>query len=114
MALFALAAAFWSSAALLGFGLWRRREWARLAAVAGLYLLAAMFLLLLLFPGLAVPAPLYYGGAEISPEFNAAVRSAAFRLRLASLLAGACSLWAALALDRGELRKEFIGPYLSN
>ena len=72
-----------------------------------LYLLTAAALLLLLFPWLAVPRPLYYEGVSVAPEFNAAVKAAAFLARALALLGGVFSLWWALALDRGALRLEF-------
>ncbi|MDO8805761.1 MAG: hypothetical protein Q7R35_15180 [Elusimicrobiota bacterium] len=98
---------FWFSGFALALGVWGRREWARRGAVYMLYLLSAAGLLVLLFPWLAIPRPLVYGGVSLAPEFNAAVRSAAFTLRMGALLAGSLCLWWALALDRGELKKEF-------
>jgi hypothetical protein len=106
---FAFALVFWTSAFILAVGVWLRKEWARRGAVWMLYLLTAAALLLLLFPWLAVPRPLYYGGVSLAPEFNTAVKAAAFFARMLSLLGGSLCLWWALALDRGGLRKEF-GP----
>ena len=100
---------FWTSGLILALGVWGRREWARSGAAAMLYLLSAAGLLLLLFPWLAIPRPLFYGDVPLSPEFNAAVGTAALAARLGALLAGSLSLWWALALDRGGLRKEFSG-----
>ena len=99
---------FWASALALSLGVWARREWARRGAAAMLYLLTAAALLLLLFPWLAVPKPLIYGGVSLAPEFNASVGAAAFVARTAAFLGGAVSLWWALALDRGALRSEFV------
>jgi len=99
---------FWVSALALALGVWARREWARRGAAAMLYLLAAAALLLLLFPWLAVPKPLIYGGVSLAPEFNASVGAAAFVARTAAFLVGSVSLWWALALDRGALRSEFV------
>lgn len=104
---FVFSALFWFSGFVLALGVWGRREWARRGAAAMLYLLSAAALLLLLFPWLAVPRPLVYGGVSLAPEFNEAVRGAAFIARIAALLAGGLCLWWALALDRGELKKEF-------
>ena len=101
---------FWLSGFALALGVWARREWARRGAAAMLYLLSAAALLLLLFPWLAIPRPLVYGEVSLAPEFNAAVRVAAFAARVASMLAGSLCLWWALALDRGGLRKEFVKP----
>ena len=107
-AAFAFALVFWLSALALALGVWLRKEWARRGAVWMLYLLSAAALLLL-FPWLAVPRPLYYNGVPLAPEFNAAVKAAAFFARVLSLLGGSLCLWWALALDRGALRLEF-GP----
>jgi len=104
---FFFALLFWCSAFVLATGVWLRREWARRGAVWGLYLLSAAALLLLVYPWLAVPRPLYYAGMPIAPEFNAAVLSAAAFARILALLAGGVCLWWALALDRGGLRGEF-------
>lgn len=104
---FAFFPAFWTSCAVLAWGVWRRLEWARRGAAAMLYLLAGTAALALLFPSLAVPKPIEVGGLEPFPEFNAAVRVAAFRLRLAAGLGGALCLWWGLLLDRGPLRGEF-------
>lgn len=98
---------FWLSGFTLAAGVLRRREWARRGAVAMLYLLSAAALLLLLFPWLVVPRQLVYDGISLAPEFNDAVRVAAFFARTASLLAGSLFFWWALTLDRGRLRKEF-------
>jgi len=100
---------FWFSGFILALGVWRRREWARRGAAYMLYLLSAIALLLLLFPGLAIPRQLYYNGVSLAPEFNAAVRSAGFIARITALLGGSLCLWWALALDRGALREEFKG-----
>lgn len=104
---FFFALAFWCSVFALAAGVWLRREWARRGAVWGLYLLSAAALLLLVYPWLAVPRPLYYAGVPIAPEFNAAVLSAAAFARILALLAGGVCLWWALVLDRGGLRGEF-------
>ncbi|PJA15149.1 MAG: hypothetical protein COX65_04445, partial [Elusimicrobia bacterium CG_4_10_14_0_2_um_filter_56_8] len=104
---FAFSFFFWVSGFVLAVGIWGRKEWARRGAVYMLYLLSAAALLLLLFPWLAVPRPLFYGGISLAPEFNDAVRAAAFIARVGSLLAGALCLWWALAMDRGALKKEF-------
>ncbi|OGS12154.1 MAG: hypothetical protein A2234_06045 [Elusimicrobia bacterium RIFOXYA2_FULL_58_8] len=105
--LFLVAALFWLSGCVLALGVWRRAGWARRGAVAMLYLLSAAAALALLFPGMIVPAPLMYDGMSIAPEFNAAVKTAAFYLRVICLAGGGLCLWWALALDRGGLRKEF-------
>jgi len=99
---------FWASGLALALGVWARREWARRGAFVMLYLLAAAALLLLLFPWLAVPRPLEYGGVSLAPEFNASVNLAARLLRLGAFAGGGLCLWGALALDRGPLRREFI------
>ncbi|OGR50890.1 MAG: hypothetical protein A2049_01835 [Elusimicrobia bacterium GWA2_62_23] len=104
---FFFALVFWCSVCALAAGVWLRREWARRGAVWGLYLLSAAALLLLLYPWLAVPRPLYYAGIPIAPEFNAAVLSAAAFARILALLAGGVCLWWALALDRSGLKSEF-------
>ena len=106
---FVFALVFWFSVSVLALGVWLRREWARRGAVWMLYLLAAAALLLLFFPWLVVPRPLFYEGVSIAPEFNAAVQTASFIARALSLLLGSLCLWWALALDRGRLRGEF-GP----
>ncbi len=98
---------FWLSGFTLAAGVLRRKEWARRGAVAMLYLLSAALLLLLLFPWLVVPRQLMYEGLSLAPDFNDAVRVAAFFARTTSFLLGALCLWWALALDRGELHKEF-------
>ena len=98
---------FWFSGCALALGVWGRREWARRGAATMLYLLSAAALLLLLLPWLAIPRPLVYDGVSLAPEFNAAVRAAAFMARITALLAGSLCLWWALALDRGPLRGEF-------
>ena len=98
---------FWVSAFALALGTWARREWARRGAAAMLYLLAAAGLLLLLYPWLAVPKPLMYGGVSLAPEFNGSVKAAAFVTRVASFLGGGVCLWWAMLLDRGSLRSEF-------
>ena len=107
--IFVFALFFWLSGFTLAAGVLRRREWARRGAAAMLYLLSAVSLLLLLFPWLLVPRQLIYQGLSLAPDFNDAVRVAAFFVRTASLLLGSLCLWWALALDRGPLRKEF-GP----
>jgi len=104
---FVFSLVFWLSAAVLALGVWLRREWARRGAVWMLYLLAAAALLLLFFPGLLVPRPLFYEGVSVAPEFNAAVKAAAFLARALSFLLGSLCLWWALALDRGRLKGEF-------
>ena len=101
---------FWLSGFTLALGVWARREWARRGATAMLYLLSAAALLLLLFPWLAIPRPLVYGEVSLAPEFNSAVRLAAFAARVAAMLAGSLCLWWALALDRSGLREEFMKP----
>lgn len=106
---FVFALIFWLSVTVMALGVWLRREWARRGAVWMLYLLAAAALLLVVFPWLVVPRPLFYEGASVAPEFNAAVKSAAFLARTLSFLLGSLCLWWALALDRGRLRGEF-GP----
>jgi len=100
---------FWLSGLTLSVGVWGRKEWARRGAVTMLYLLSATALLFLLFPWLAIPRPLVYDGVSLAPEFNAAVRAAALVARITAALAGGLCLWWALALDRGELRREFGG-----
>lgn len=104
---FVFALFFWLSGLTLAAGVLRRKEWARRGAVAMLYLLSAAALLLLLFPWLVVPRQLVYEGLSLAPDFNDAVRVAAFFARTAALLLGSLCLWWALALDRGGLRKEF-------
>jgi hypothetical protein len=98
---------FWLSGFTLAIGVWGRREWARRGAMAMLYLLSAAALLLLLFPWLAVPRPLFYGEISLAPEFNASVMAAAFAARVGAMLAGGLCLWWALALDRSALKFEF-------
>ncbi|HNW44182.1 MAG TPA: hypothetical protein PKI19_06735 [Elusimicrobiales bacterium] len=107
VALCVMGVALWLSGCVLALGVWRRAEWARRGAVAMLYLLASAALLALLFPGLIVPAQLIYDGADIAPEFNTAVRTAAVYLRIVCVGGGGLCLWWALALDRGALRAEF-------
>lgn len=99
---------FWTSGLALALGVWARREWGRRGAFLMLYLLAAVALLLLLFPWLVVPRPLEYGGVSLAPEFNASVSLAARLLRLGAFAGGGLCLWGALALDRGPLKREFI------
>lgn len=98
---------FWLSGLALALGVWARREWARQGACWMLYLLAAAALLLLAWPWLAIPRPLIYGGVSLAPEFNNAVRAAAFAARALAFLGGGLCLWWALTLDRGPLRREF-------
>ncbi|MDA8131400.1 MAG: hypothetical protein M0011_07850 [Elusimicrobia bacterium] len=98
---------FWSSGLGLSIGVLARREWARRGAVWMLYLNAAAALLVLGYPWLAVPRPLMYGDIPLAPDFNGAVRTAAFFLRLTSMLHGGLCLWGGLALDRGSVRSEF-------
>lgn len=104
---FFFGALFWCSAAVLSAGVWLRREWARRGAVLTLYALSGAALLVLLYPWVAVPKPLYYGGVPIVPEFNSAVKTAALALRALAFLAGGVCLWWALALDRTGLKTEF-------
>ena len=104
---FAFSFLFWCSGLALALGAWARREWARRGSCAMLYLLAAAALLLVLYPWLAVPRPLEYGGVSLAPEFNATVNLASRLLRLGAFLGGGLCLWAALLLDRGPLRAEF-------
>ncbi len=98
---------FWLSGFALSLGVWGRKEWARRGAAYMLYLLSAAALLLLVFPWLVIPRPLFYAGVSLAPEFNSAVRAAAFMARMICLLGGSLCLWWALALDRSELKKEF-------
>lgn len=107
VALFAFGACFWASACAVALGVWRRAGWARRGALWMLYLLSAAALLLLLFPWLAVPRPLYYDGQPIAPDFNALVRKTAFVLRLLCVTGGGLCFWWALLLDRGPLKSEF-------
>jgi hypothetical protein len=104
---FIFAFLFWLSLFSLSAGVWLRREWARRGAVWMLYLLSAAALMLLIFPWLVIPRPLVYGQIQLAPEFNAAVRTAAFFARMTAALAWGLCLWCALALDRGPLRLEF-------
>jgi len=104
---FAFLLLFWLSGLVLAAGVWARREWARRGAVWLLYLTAAAALLLLAHPWLAIPKPLMYGSISLAPEFNDAVTAAAFFARFASAVCGALTLWWALLLDRGPLKKEF-------
>ena len=104
---FAFLLSFWLSGLVLAAGVWARREWARRGAVWLLYLAAAAALLLLVQPWLAIPKPLMYGGISLAPEFNDAVRIAAFFARFAAAVCGALALWWALLLDRGALKREF-------
>lgn len=99
---------FWLSGLVLALGVRARAGWARSGAVAMLYLLSAAALLLLLYPWLAIPRPLVYGEVSLAPEFNASVKAAAYVARVIALLLGSLCLWWALALDRSELRKEFV------
>ena len=108
--IFVFSVFFWLSGFALALGVWGRREWARRGATAMLYLLSAAALLLLLYPWLAIPRPLVFGEVSLAPDFNAAVGAAAYAARLIAFLAGGTCLWWALALDRGELRKEFVKP----
>ncbi|HBA61434.1 MAG TPA: hypothetical protein DCZ92_11585 [Elusimicrobia bacterium] len=104
---FVVFALLWLSAFVLALGVWRRREWARGGAAAMLYLLSAAAFLVMLFPSLVVPRPLFYQGVSIAPEFNQVVTRMAQLLRIVSLCGGALLLWWGLALDRGRLRLEF-------
>jgi hypothetical protein len=97
----------WLSGLILSLAVLARKEWGRQGAVWMLYLLSSAALLMLIYPWLAVPRPIMYQGISVAPEFNAAVRSAAFFARLTAFLGGGSCLWGALALDRGELKKEF-------
>lgn len=98
---------FWLSGLALALGVWARREWGRRGACWMLYLTAAAALMLLAYPWLVVPKPLIYKGFSVAPEFNSAVKAAAFAARLGAFLCGGLSLWGALALDRGALKSEF-------
>ncbi len=98
---------FWLSGLVLALGVRARQDWARSGAVAMLYLLSAAALLLLLYPWLAIPRPLFYGEVSLAPEFNASVKAAAYAARIIALLLGSLCLWWALALDRSDLGKEF-------
>jgi hypothetical protein len=98
---------FWLSAFILSLGLLRRAEWARRGSVAMLYLLACAALMLVLFPWLVIPHPLFYGDISLAPEFNAVVLAAAHYLRLLFTAIGGLCLWWALALDRGSARLDF-------
>lgn len=104
---FAFLLVFWLSGLVLAAGVWARREWARRGAVWLLYLAAAAALLLMVYPWLAIPKPLVYRGISLAPEFNDAVRVAAFFARFAAAVCGALSLWWALRLDRSALKDEF-------
>lgn len=99
---------FWLSGLVLALGVRARQDWARSGAAAMLYLLSAAALLLLLYPWLAIPRPLFYGEVSLAPEFNDSVRLAAYVARVIALLLGSLCLWWALALDRSDLRKEFL------
>ncbi len=101
---------FWLSGLTLALGVWHRKEWARRGATWMLYLLSGAALLLLLFPWLAIPRPMVYGGVSVSSEFDSAVRTAALFARIVSLLGGSLCLWWALTLDRGQVRLEFRNP----
>lgn len=104
--LFILTAAFWLSGCVLSLGVWRRREWARLGAVAMLYLIGAAALLMVLFPALVVPKPFVYEGVELAPEFNAAVFKAAFILRSVSACIVLVAFWWARLLEK-KFKPEF-------
>jgi hypothetical protein len=99
---------FWLSGLVLALGVWARKEWGRQGAAWMLYLVSAALLLLLLYPWLAIPRPLMYGEVSLAPEFNNAIKAAAFMARLGSFLGGGLCLWAALVLDRGPLKREFV------
>ena len=98
---------FWFSSLIVFLGLWRRAQWARRGAAAILYLFSLTALLLLFSPWLVIPRPLFYGDISLAPEFNSAVKTAAFYTRLLALAGGSLCLWWALALDRGSARAEF-------
>ena len=109
---FAFFPLFWLSVFILALGLLRRAEWARRGAVAMLYLLTLAALLLIIYPWLVVPSPLFYGDIPLAPEFNSQVRAAAYVTRLLAICGGGLCLWWALALDRGGARTEFTKPPL--
>lgn len=99
--------AFWLSGLCLSVAVWARREWGRRGAVWMLYLLSAAALLFLAYPWAAIPRPMVYGGVSLAPDFNSAVKAAAFVIRGAGFLFGGVFIWWALQLDRGSLRSEF-------
>lgn len=98
---------FWLSGLTLALGVWARKDWGRQGAAWMLYLVSAAALLTLIYPWVAVPRPLMYGGVPLSQEFNDAVRAAAFFARAMALLGGGLCLWGALSLDRGSAGKDF-------
>lgn len=104
--LFALTVLFWLAGCVLSFGVWRRKEWARVGAAAMLYLVAGAALIAVLAPTLVVPKPFVYDGVELAPEFNAAVLRAAFLLRLVSACVMVVSLWWARLLEK-KFKPEF-------
>ncbi|HAH32803.1 MAG TPA: hypothetical protein DCL44_10870 [Elusimicrobia bacterium] len=97
----------WLSITVLGFGILRRRKWARGGFNAVLYLGAAVLFLLFLFPALVVPKPFYYQGVSLAPEFNSAVKTARLCLQSFCGVGTALFLWLARKFETQAIRNEF-------
>lgn len=67
---------------ILSYGVWRGRSWGRISSVYMFYLLAAVFLLLLIMPGIIVPQPLSGNVSEEMQDFNsfANIMTSVFRI----------------------------------
>ena len=100
---------FWLSITILGVGVLKRKKWGRSGLAAVLYLGAAVSLILLLFPEIVVPRPLMRGGRDLSPQFNAVVKTLRIWFQLFCALGTGTFFWLARKLESETVRREF-GP----
>lgn len=88
-----------ANASVISFGVQRGKAWGRVSASYFLYLLAFMALILLIFPGIAIPEKVVNGGEEFE-AFNSFVSLASAVLRVICAAITLGSLYAARFFEK--------------
>lgn len=86
--------------AVISFGIWRGRAWARISAVYSFYVFALLCLAFIVFPSFILPNPILRNGTDAFPEFNAGVARLSMIMRIAAAILCSFCIFAARFFEK--------------
>ena len=84
---------------VVSYGVWRGRSWGRISAAYSLYIMAAVFLVLVIFPQLVIPQPVNYQSEDFE-QYNAFAKILSLAFRVALTLFIFLFLWGARYFEK--------------
>lgn len=88
-----------ADASAVSYGVWRGRSWGRISAAYSLYIMAAVLLILVIFPQIVIPQPVNYQNGDFE-QYNSFAKILSLVFRIMSTLLIFLSLWGARYFEK--------------